>query len=150
MIMAVNWEFSQITLLPTGASKARRYASIHCQRLKAMSGFNVALSLARRPSLGGLFQQRLGLLQVGGVKALGEPAVDRRQQLARFGALALLLPQAAQADGGPQLQRLGLPVARHGEDLLETDFCRIEGVSYLIDSSSGAHGVPAGHTNPSW
>ena len=39
-------------------------------------------------------QQRLGLLQVGGVKPLGEPAVDRCQQLVRFGPLALLLPQA--------------------------------------------------------
>src|SRR5215831_8275915 len=46
-----------------------------------------------------LFQQRLGLLQVGGVEALGEPAVDRGQELARFHALALLLPQARQAHG---------------------------------------------------
>jgi hypothetical protein len=38
-------------------------------------------------------QQRLGLLEVGGVKALGEPAVDRRQQRMGFGLLALLLPQ---------------------------------------------------------
>ena len=40
-------------------------------------------------------QQRLGLLEVGRVKALGEPAIDRRQQLVGFGPLALLLPQAA-------------------------------------------------------
>ena len=40
-------------------------------------------------------QQRLRLLEVGGVKALGEPAVDRCQQLTGLGALALLLPQAA-------------------------------------------------------
>jgi hypothetical protein len=43
-------------------------------------------------------KQRLRLLEVGGVKALGEPAVDRGEELARFAALALLLPQAAQAD----------------------------------------------------
>ena len=49
----------------------------------------VCLALCR------LLQQRLGLLEVGGVKALGEPAVDRCQQLAGLGALALLLPQAA-------------------------------------------------------
>ena len=44
-------------------------------------------------------QQCLGLLQVGGVKALGEPAVDRGQQLTRLAALALVLPQARQAHG---------------------------------------------------
>ena len=47
-----------------------------------------------------LLQQRLGLLEVGGVKALGEPAVDWGQQLASLRALALLLPQAAQTHGG--------------------------------------------------
>jgi len=37
-------------------------------------------------------QQCLGLLEVGGVKAFGEPAIDRRQQLAGFVDLILLLP----------------------------------------------------------
>src|SRR5688572_14778393 len=44
-------------------------------------------------------QQRLGVLQVGGIKALGEPAVDRCKQLPSLGLLALLLPQATQAHG---------------------------------------------------
>src|SRR5215831_13095420 len=44
-------------------------------------------------------QPRLGFLEVGGVEALGEPAVDRREQVVRFLAFALLLPQAAQAHG---------------------------------------------------
>ena len=48
-------------------------------------------------------QQCLGLLQIGGVKALGEPGVDRCQQLTGFDALALLLPQPTQAHGGSQL-----------------------------------------------
>ena len=69
-----------------------------------------------------LSQQRLRLLQVSGVKALGEPAVDRCQQRTGFGALALLLPQPAQAHGGPQLQRFGLLAAGHGEGLLEAGF----------------------------
>jgi hypothetical protein len=34
--------------------------------------------------------------------------VDRRQQVTRFLALALLLPQPAQAQRRPQLERLGL------------------------------------------
>ena len=37
-------------------------------------------------------QQHLGFLEVGGVKALSEPAVHLRQQLASLLALALLLP----------------------------------------------------------
>src|SRR6266540_6953361 len=58
-----------------------------------------------------LLQQRPGLLQVGGVKALGEPAIDRCQQLAGFGALALAPPQPGEAHGSAQLPRLGLPTA---------------------------------------
>src|SRR5262245_34825444 len=46
---------------------------------------------------GEVLKYRLGLLQVGRVKALGEPAVDRGEQLTGLGALALLLPQARQA-----------------------------------------------------
>ena len=42
-------------------------------------------------------EQRLGVLQVGGVQALGEPTVDRRQQGMGGGPLALLLPQACTA-----------------------------------------------------
>src|SRR5712691_1031600 len=57
------------------------------------------------------FQQRLGLLQVSGVKALGKPAIDLRQQLPGFGALALALPQSRQAHGAPPFQRLGLLAA---------------------------------------
>jgi hypothetical protein len=48
-----------------------------------------------------LLQQRLGLLEVSGGKALGEPAVDGCQQLVGLGPLALLLPQAAQARRHP-------------------------------------------------
>ena len=39
------------------------------------------------------FEQGFGLLQVGSVKALGKPAIDRCQQVVGFLALALLLPQ---------------------------------------------------------
>ena len=58
-------------------------------------------------STGGALRQRvqqcLRLLQVSGVKALGEPAVDRCEQLAGLGTLVLLLPQAGEARGGAQL-----------------------------------------------
>ena len=58
-----------------------------------------------------------GFLEVSGVKTLGAPAVDRCQQLPGLSALALLLPQVAQAHGGPQLSFYenwdGLTVRRH-------------------------------------
>ena len=57
------------------------------------------------------FEERFGLLQVSGVKALGKPVVDLRQQLPGRGAFTLALPQAAQAHGGPQLERLRLLAA---------------------------------------
>src|SRR5215510_3470031 len=62
-----------------------------------------SIALARQ-----LCQQRPGVLQVRRVKPLGEPVVDRRQQVVGFLSLALLLPQPAQAHGGPQLQRFRL------------------------------------------
>src|SRR2546422_4808084 len=41
-----------------------------------------------------ILEQRLGLLQVHGLKTLGEPAIDRRQQRRGLSPLALLLPEA--------------------------------------------------------
>ena len=73
-------------------------------------------------------QQRLGLLEVGGIKALGEPAVDRREQGVRCHALALLLPQPPQAHGCPQLPGLGLLAAGNDEGVVETGF----GLSVLV------------------
>jgi len=49
-------------------------------------------------------EQRLGLLEVHRVKPLGEPAVERCQELSGPIPLALLLPQATEAHGSPQLQ----------------------------------------------
>jgi hypothetical protein len=51
-----------------------------------------------------LVEQRLGILQIGGVEALGEPVVDLGEHPARFVASALLLPQSREADGSAQLQ----------------------------------------------
>src|SRR5437764_1213277 len=53
-------------------------------------------------------EQRLGLLEVGRVKALGEPTVDRREELVSLSALALLPPQTSKAHGSAQaVLRLG-------------------------------------------
>ena len=67
-------------------------------------------------------QQRFRLLEVRRVKAFGEPAIDRGQQRAGFGPLALLLPEAAQARSGTQLPGLGLLAARNHQGLLEARF----------------------------
>jgi hypothetical protein len=51
----------------------------------------------RHASRSSRFEECLGLLQVSGVKALGEPVVDLPQQLSGFLAFALALPQQQQA-----------------------------------------------------
>src|SRR4029453_2048365 len=68
-------------------------------------------------------EQRLGLLQIHGVEPFGEPAIERRQQLVRFVPLALLLPEATEAHGGPQLQRFGLLAAGDVQGPLQPGFC---------------------------
>src|SRR5262245_50165060 len=78
--------------------------------------------MGRRPGVLGSerSQEHPGLLEVGAVEALREPAVDRRQQLVRLVPLVLLLPQTRQARGRPQLPGLGLLAAGNGQGLLKT------------------------------
>src|SRR5882672_1323898 len=52
-----------------------------------------------------LLQQRLRLLEVRRVEALSEAAVDRREQVAGVGALALIAPEAGHAVGGAQFPK---------------------------------------------
>src|SRR5690606_38047311 len=85
----------------------------------------------RTPALQCL-QDDLRLLQVGGVKAFGEPAVDRRQQLVSFGPPALPLPQAAQAGGRPQGEHTRLLGPRDVEGLLEALLRLVCGRSPLL------------------
>src|SRR5215475_9334688 len=65
-------------------------------------------------------EQRLGLLQVDGVKSLGEPVVHLHQQRVGLSALALELPQATQAHGGAQFEGFCLLVTGHIEGVLKT------------------------------
>src|SRR5262249_35623770 len=67
-------------------------------------------------------QQRLGLLEISGVKAFGEPPVDWGQEVMGFLTFALLLPQARQTHGGTQLPGLGLLLTGNSKGLLETCF----------------------------
>src|SRR5262249_4247170 len=52
-------------------------------------------------------EQRLCLFQVGGVEAFGEPAVDRREKIAGFGAAALVAAEPGEAWGAAQFPELG-------------------------------------------
>ena len=49
-----------------------------------------------------LTEQCLGFLEVGCIKALGEPTADRCDELVSLSALALLPPQASKAHGSAQ------------------------------------------------
>ena len=76
---------------------------------------------------GQLFEQRLGLLEVRGIKPFGEPVLDLRQHLLGFFFLALLLPQPAQTHHCPQLPGLGLLPASDLNGLLEGFLWRTKG-----------------------
>src|SRR5215470_17539627 len=79
-------------------------------------GLNHEACGRRRSGEGG--EQHFGLLQVSGVKSLGEPAIDLREERVRCGALALLLPQTRQAHGGAQLERFRPLAPGYGQGLL--------------------------------
>jgi hypothetical protein len=57
------------------------------------------------------------------VKALGKPAVDRSEKLARLIPLALIAPETGHAHRGAQLPGLGLLLASNGERAVEICFC---------------------------
>ena len=59
------------------------------------------------------FEERFGRSYVRRLEPLGEPAVDRGEQVPRFAALALLAPQSRQTRRGPELERLR---PRHGPE----------------------------------
>src|SRR5215831_10960059 len=58
------------------------------------------------------FQQRLGVLEVGGVETLSEPAVDVGEHGARLVAMALLSHQPREAGGRTQFKRLCVEIPR--------------------------------------
>src|SRR5262252_6314616 len=85
--------------------------------LEGRQGMSASVALRQR------LQQRLGLLKIGGVKTFRKPAIDRRQEFARFGLLTLLLPEATQTHRGAQLQRFRLLATGHVESPLQPGFC---------------------------
>jgi hypothetical protein len=73
-----------------------------------------------------LVEQRLCLFEVGGLEALGEPAVDRREEVAGFPPPALLAPQPCKADGGAQFQRFRLLGLGDADRLLKGGLALVE------------------------
>jgi hypothetical protein len=67
-------------------------------------------------------QQGFSLLQINGVKALGEPVIDRCEQRSRFGALALALPQPVEVQRRAQLPELRLLAVSDVKGLAKTGF----------------------------
>src|SRR6185437_1248907 len=55
-----------------------------------------------------LVEQCLCFFQIGRVETLGEPAVDRREEIAGFGMAGLAATEPSEAHGGAQLPELGL------------------------------------------
>src|SRR5262249_57075983 len=91
-----------------------------------------------------LLQQRLGLLEVGGVKALAEPAVNLCQHLVNFVTLALLLPQTAQPHYSLQFQRLRMLAAGNVDGLTKRGFCLVPRGAFHTRHYRGPQGlVPA-------
>ena len=63
--------------------------------------------------------QRRRVFRVGGVKPLGKPARDRRQELVGFGAPVLLDPKPGEIGGGANLPALGVLLAGDSKRLLQ-------------------------------
>src|SRR4030095_8380371 len=60
--------------------------------------------VARDRNLRRRIQQRFGFLEISSVKALGKPSVDPSEHIVRFLPFPLLVPEATQTHGCPQLQ----------------------------------------------
>ena len=69
-------------------------------------------------------QQGLGLVQIGRIKALGEPAIDLGQQPPSGSDPALALPESTQAHRCPQFIALGVLPTRALQSLLKAGLSR--------------------------
>ena len=68
------------------------------------AGSTLRATLNRQPFSGKVFKERLRILQVGGIEAFGEPAVDWRQQGVGLPPLAPIGPKPGEIAGGSKLE----------------------------------------------
>ena len=79
---------------------------------------------ASRPSARDLVEECLRGTQVGGLEALDEAIVDRREKLPCLAVAALLPAQAGETEGGAQLPQQRFLLASDVERLVEQIFRR--------------------------
>ncbi len=94
---------NRVAIFTRDGDTAREFANRVPERLSRNSPEAPVITTLRQ-----FVEQRFGILQIGGVEALGEPAVDRGEQRVRLGGLALVAPQPGEAGGGAQFPRLRL------------------------------------------
>src|SRR5687768_3280197 len=80
-------------------------------------------TLGQRLRLGEGGQQRLSLLEVGGVKPFSKPRIHRRQERSCFSSLAPVLPEATETHRRSQFQGFGLLALGNREGLVKTGLC---------------------------
>src|SRR5262249_40677110 len=98
-ISVVSWLFPYVIAVsmhvyappPPYESTSHSMGYEHAPSIGGSKGVSIGVVLRQR------VQQRLRILQVGGVKALGEPVIDWCQQVIGFLAFPLLLPEPSQA-----------------------------------------------------
>ena len=84
---------------------------------KKLDEFMKPGALLLAPDSHQLIEQAFRFFHVGGGEALGEPAVDRGEQVAGRGPATLVAPQSGKARGGAQLPRLGFLLSGDAEGL---------------------------------
>jgi hypothetical protein len=74
-------------------------------------------------------------LQDRRVEAFGEPVVDRREEIASLGALALVAPEAGEAGGGAELEHFCTLTLCYGDGLLvwTISSVRTQAISWVED-----------------
>ena len=78
--------------------------------------------LSQEQKSGQFVKERLRLLQVGRVEALGEPIVDRGKQVAGLTVLVLTLPKPSERYRGSDFPLFGRLISRNGECRTECNF----------------------------
>src|SRR6516165_7926718 len=90
-----------MALLEPSSRRAKARPSLDCAEFHPAHTYH--------PGLGGQFlQQRLGLLEVSGVEAFGEPVVDFGEHRAGLVAAASIAQQAGKADASAEFEKPGV------------------------------------------
>src|SRR6516165_3546903 len=101
-------------------SRARAAACSEQASLRAPSRFLIKF-----------IEKLLGLFQISGVEAFGEPVVDFGEHRARFFALALTRKEPGKASRGAQFERFSAEPLRHLDRDLRTTF-RLQNVGRIL------------------